>query len=75
MLWQVASWQITSRRTEKLVAEETASSYAPRTADEARTQAVGGCRALAAAGQADMVWGHPSVRDPDGPARSSGAGG
>jgi ribulose-5-phosphate 4-epimerase/fuculose-1-phosphate aldolase len=47
------------------VADETAS-YAPRTADEARTQAVDGCRALAAADQADMVWGHPSVRDPDG---------
>ena len=27
--------------------------------------AVDGCRALAAAGQADMVWGHPSVRDPE----------
>ena len=24
------------------------------------------CRALAAAGQADMVWGHASVRDPGG---------
>ena len=28
--------------------------------------AVDGCRALAAAGQSDMVWGHPSVRDPAG---------
>lgn len=33
---------------------------------EAVALAVDGCRALAAAGQADMVWGHPSVRDPDG---------
>jgi ribulose-5-phosphate 4-epimerase/fuculose-1-phosphate aldolase len=43
-----------------------ARTYPPRTADEARTQAVDGCRALAAADQADMVWGHPSVRDPEG---------
>jgi ribulose-5-phosphate 4-epimerase/fuculose-1-phosphate aldolase len=48
------------------VADDEAASRAPRTADEARAQAVDGCRALAAAGQADMVWGHPSVRDPDG---------
>jgi len=40
--------------------------YIPRTADEAITLAVDGCRALAAAGQSDMVWGHPSVRDPEG---------
>lgn len=40
--------------------------YVPAGADEAIALAVGGCRALAAAGQADMVWGHPSVRDPEG---------
>ena len=40
--------------------------YIPRTADEAITLAVDGCRALAAAGQSDMVRGHPSVRDPEG---------
>ena len=40
--------------------------YIPRTADEAISLAVDGCRALAAAGQSDMVWGHPSVRDPEG---------
>jgi ribulose-5-phosphate 4-epimerase/fuculose-1-phosphate aldolase len=40
--------------------------YVPRTADEAVTLAVDGCLALSAAGQTDMVWGHPSVRDPDG---------
>lgn len=43
-----------------------ARAYPPRTADEARIQAVDGCRALAAGGQSDMVWGHPSVRDPEG---------
>jgi ribulose-5-phosphate 4-epimerase/fuculose-1-phosphate aldolase len=41
-------------------------SYVPEDADAAITLAVDGCRALAAAGQADMVWGHPSVRDPEG---------
>jgi L-fuculose-phosphate aldolase len=40
--------------------------YVPADADAAITLAVDGCRALAAAGQADMVWGHPSVRDPEG---------
>ena len=40
--------------------------YVPADAAEAIALAVDGCRALAAAGQADMVWGHPSVRDPDG---------
>jgi L-fuculose-phosphate aldolase len=40
--------------------------YLPADADAAITLAVDGCRALAAAGQADMVWGHPSVRDPEG---------
>jgi ribulose-5-phosphate 4-epimerase/fuculose-1-phosphate aldolase len=39
--------------------------YLPATPSEAITLAVDGCRVLAAAGQADMVWGHPSVRDPD----------
>src|ERR1700677_2857742 len=38
----------------------------PATPDEALVLAADGCRALAAAGQADMVWGHPSVRDPEG---------
>jgi ribulose-5-phosphate 4-epimerase/fuculose-1-phosphate aldolase len=45
---------------------EDASRYVPATDDEAVSLAVDGCRALAAAGQADMVWGHPSVRDPAG---------
>lgn len=40
--------------------------YLPATPAEAITLAVDGCRALTAAGQSDMVWGHPSVRDPDG---------
>jgi ribulose-5-phosphate 4-epimerase/fuculose-1-phosphate aldolase len=40
--------------------------YVPANATEALALAVDGCRALAAAGQADMVWGHPSVRDPEG---------
>jgi ribulose-5-phosphate 4-epimerase/fuculose-1-phosphate aldolase len=40
--------------------------YAPGDPDSALSLAVDGCRALAAAGQADMVWGHPSVRDPEG---------
>jgi ribulose-5-phosphate 4-epimerase/fuculose-1-phosphate aldolase len=33
---------------------------------EALALAVDGCRALTAAGQSDLVWGHPSVRDPEG---------
>jgi ribulose-5-phosphate 4-epimerase/fuculose-1-phosphate aldolase len=41
-------------------------SYEPGNSGEAIALAVDGCRALAAAGQSDMVWGHPSVRDPDG---------
>ncbi|MGH3281403.1 MAG: class II aldolase/adducin family protein [Trebonia sp.] len=40
--------------------------YVPADAGEAIALAVDGCRALAAAGQADMVWGHPGVRDPGG---------
>ena len=40
--------------------------YLPATSSDAVTLAVDGCRALAAAGQSDMVWGHPSVRDPEG---------
>jgi L-ribulose-5-phosphate 4-epimerase len=33
---------------------------------EIRRSIVTACRVLEAAGQADMVWGHVSVRDPDG---------
>jgi ribulose-5-phosphate 4-epimerase/fuculose-1-phosphate aldolase len=40
--------------------------YIPVDSASALALAVDGCRALAAAGQADMVWGHPSVRDPAG---------
>jgi len=40
--------------------------YVPADQDAAITLAVDGCLVLAASGQADMVWGHPSVRDPDG---------
>src|ERR1700744_1678883 len=40
--------------------------YVPADDGAAVALAVDGCRALAAAGQADMVWGHPSVRDPEG---------
>jgi len=47
------------------MSEETAR-YVPADDGSAITLAVDGCRALAAAGQADMVWGHPSVRDPEG---------
>src|SRR3981081_4776346 len=45
---------------------EDAAQYVPSDPDRALALAVDGCRALAAAGQADMVWGHPSVRDPEG---------
>lgn len=38
----------------------------PATAGEAAALAALGNRALAAAGQSDMVWGHASVRDPEG---------
>jgi ribulose-5-phosphate 4-epimerase/fuculose-1-phosphate aldolase len=38
----------------------------PSTAAEAIALVVQGSRALMAAGQSDMVWGHASVRDPDG---------
>ncbi|MFY9864551.1 MAG: class II aldolase/adducin family protein [Trebonia sp.] len=41
-------------------------SYVPESSGEAIALAVDGCRALTAAGQSDMVWGHPSVRDPGG---------
>jgi len=41
-------------------------SFAPANSAAAVALAVDGCRALAAAGQSDMVWGHPSVRDPAG---------
>lgn len=36
------------------------------TPDEARRLAIEASRALAAAGQSDLVWGHAAVRDPDG---------
>ena len=48
-----------------MTTEDTAR-YVPADSDSAAALAVDGCRALAAAGQADMVWGHPSVRDPEG---------
>lgn len=38
----------------------------PSTTSEAITLAAQASRALAAAGQSDMVWGHVSVRDPEG---------
>jgi L-ribulose-5-phosphate 4-epimerase len=41
-------------------------SYTPDNASAAVDLAVQASRALAAAGQADMVWGHASVRDPEG---------
>ncbi|HEX8008795.1 MAG TPA: class II aldolase/adducin family protein [Trebonia sp.] len=43
-----------------------AARYLPASDGDSVALAVNGCRALAAAGQADMVWGHPSVRDPQG---------
>jgi hypothetical protein len=42
------------------------SRYVPGDDAAAAALAVDGCRALAAAGQSDMVWGHPGVRDPAG---------
>jgi ribulose-5-phosphate 4-epimerase/fuculose-1-phosphate aldolase len=41
-------------------------SYEPADRESAILLAVQASRALAAAGQADMVWGHASVRDPGG---------
>ena len=41
-------------------------SYVPESSGEAIALAIDGCRALTAAGQSDMVWGHASVRDPGG---------
>ena len=41
-------------------------SYQPTDADGSVRLAVQASRALAAAGQGDMVWGHASIRDPDG---------
>ena len=41
-------------------------SYQPADASGAVRLAVQASRALAAAGQGDMVWGHASIRDPDG---------
>ena len=34
--------------------------------DDAVATVVRACRALAAAGLTDMVWGHPALRDQDG---------
>jgi L-ribulose-5-phosphate 4-epimerase len=34
--------------------------------ESVRNQVVTACRVLLAAGQADMVWGHVSIRDPEG---------
>ena len=34
--------------------------------DDIRRQVALGCQALAFAGQSDLIWGHVSVRDPDG---------
>jgi len=45
---------------------ENPAAYLPHDAQSAIALSVDGCRALAAAGQADMVWGHPSIRDPEG---------
>lgn len=39
---------------------------APSTRDDAVRLVVQACQALAAAGQDDLVWGHPSARDPEG---------
>ena len=41
-------------------------SYQPADAAGAVVLSVLACRALAAAGQGDMIWGHASVRDPQG---------
>ena len=38
----------------------------PTNSAEAIALTAAGNRALAAAGQSDMVWGHASVRDPEG---------
>lgn len=38
----------------------------PRDEEEARTLTVRASRALAAAGQGDLIWGHVAVRDPEG---------
>src|SRR6202035_1756510 len=48
------------------MSDDEAARYVPADDSAAIALAVDGCRALAAAGQADMVWGHPSVRDPEG---------
>lgn len=40
-------------------------STTPSTREDAIRLVVQGCQALAAAGQDDLVWGHPSVRDPE----------
>src|SRR5579863_3161978 len=48
------------------MSDDEAARYVPADDGAAIALAVDGCRVLAAAGQADMVWGHPSVRDPEG---------
>lgn len=46
--------------------EETATAAAPADLGAVRAQVVTACRVLLDAGQADMVWGHVSIRDPGG---------
>jgi L-fuculose-phosphate aldolase len=50
----------------KLVPERWGMTTTTSDSSELITLAMQGCQALAAAGQDDMVWGHPSVRDPAG---------
>ena len=50
----------------RLAGYKGAVSYQPTDASGAVLLAVQASRALAAAGQGDMVWGHASIRDPDG---------
>ena len=54
------------RRYKWCMSDDEAARYVPADDDAAIALAVDGCRVLAAAGQADMVWGHPGVRDPAG---------
>lgn len=46
--------------------EGTRTLVTPSTREEAIALVVQACQALATAGQDDLVWGHPSVRDPQG---------
>src|SRR3984957_14471279 len=48
------------------MSDDEAARYVPADDGAAIALAGDGCRVRAAAGQADMVWGHPSVRDPEG---------